>query len=59
MDSLPLVGGRISYFGHLGTVKFIGEVENTTGIWLGIEWDNPDRGKHDGVKDGKRYFSCR
>ncbi|KAJ3889458.1 hypothetical protein GG344DRAFT_51574 [Lentinula edodes] len=59
MDSLPLVGDRISYSGHLGTVKFIGEVENTTGIWLGIEWDNPDRGKHDGVKDDKRYFSCR
>ncbi|KAF8823821.1 hypothetical protein HHX47_DHR9000491 [Lentinula edodes] len=54
MDSLPLVGDRISYSRHLGTVKFIGEVENNTGVWLGIEWDNPDRGKHDGVKDGKR-----
>ncbi|KAJ3787316.1 hypothetical protein GGU10DRAFT_374062 [Lentinula aff. detonsa] len=59
MNSLPLVGDRISYSGHLGTVKFVGNVENTTGIWLGIEWDDPDRGKHDGVKDGKRYFSCR
>ncbi|KAJ3984485.1 hypothetical protein F5890DRAFT_1461113 [Lentinula detonsa] len=59
MNSLPFVGDRVSYSGHLGTVKFVGNVENTTGIWLGIEWDDPDRGKHDGVKDGKRYFSCR
>ncbi|KAJ3997286.1 hypothetical protein F5050DRAFT_1569683 [Lentinula boryana] len=59
MNSLPLVGDRVSYSGYLGTVKFVGNVKNTTGTWLGIEWDDPDRGKHDGVKDGKRYFSCR
>ncbi|KAF9066316.1 outer arm dynein light chain 1 [Rhodocollybia butyracea] len=59
MNSLPLVGDRISYLGQLGVVKFVGEVENTNGLWLGVEWDNPERGKHDGVKDGKRYFSCR
>ncbi|KAG7092893.1 hypothetical protein E1B28_009201 [Marasmius oreades] len=53
------VGTRISYLGDLATVKFIGAVDNTTGTWLGVEWDDPSRGKHDGVKDGKRYFSCR
>jgi tubulin-specific chaperone E len=57
--NLPLVGDRISYSNHLGTVKFVGSVENTSGTWLGVEWDDPKRGKHDGVKDGKRYFSCR
>ncbi|KAI0957748.1 hypothetical protein AcW1_006039 [Taiwanofungus camphoratus] len=55
---LPSVGTRLSYSGHLGTIRFVGPVENTSGIWLGIEWDDPRRGKHDGVKDGKRYFSC-
>ncbi|KIK58192.1 hypothetical protein GYMLUDRAFT_1006380 [Collybiopsis luxurians FD-317 M1] len=59
MDSLPLVGDRISLSGYLATVKYVGNVENTTGIWIGVEWDSPERGKHDGVKDGKRYFSCR
>ncbi|KAF9261399.1 hypothetical protein L218DRAFT_870040 [Marasmius fiardii PR-910] len=53
------IGTRISYQGHLATIRFIGTVDNTTGIWLGVEWDDPSRGKHDGVKDGKRYFSCR
>ncbi|KAJ7578440.1 outer arm dynein light chain 1 [Mycena floridula] len=52
-------GSRISLSGHLGTIKFVGAVENTTGTWLGVEWDDPERGRHDGVKDGVRYFSCR
>ncbi|KAJ3515736.1 hypothetical protein NLJ89_g1578 [Agrocybe chaxingu] len=29
------------------------------GIWLGVEWDDPARGKHSGSKDGKQYFTCR
>jgi dynactin complex subunit len=60
MDSaLPLVGTRINHSGHLGTIKYIGPVDNTRGLWLGVEWDNPDRGKHDGSKDGKQYFTCQ
>ncbi|KAK7930413.1 hypothetical protein WMY93_006808 [Mugilogobius chulae] len=27
-------------------------------LWLGVEWDNPERGKHDGVHEGVHYFSC-
>ncbi|TFK42454.1 hypothetical protein BDQ12DRAFT_275920 [Crucibulum laeve] len=56
---LPEVGTRLNYSGHLGTVKFVGSVNNTTGVWIGVEWDEAERGKHDGVKDNKRYFSCR
>ncbi|KIM86184.1 hypothetical protein PILCRDRAFT_816109 [Piloderma croceum F 1598] len=56
---LPAVGTRISVAGSFGTVKFAGSVDNTKGVWLGIEWDDPDRGKHSGTKDGKRYFECR
>ncbi|KAH7107600.1 RNI-like protein, partial [Auriculariales sp. MPI-PUGE-AT-0066] len=26
--------------------------------WLGVEWDDPQRGKHDGTKDGIQYFTC-
>lgn len=50
---------RISLAGYLGTVRYTGPVEGTSGTWLGIEWDDHARGKHDGVKDGKRYFTCR
>ncbi|KAI0362453.1 hypothetical protein OH77DRAFT_1467198 [Trametes cingulata] len=57
-SDLPPVGTRLCHSGHLGTVKFVGPVDGTQGIWLGVEWDDPKRGKHDGVKDGKRYFTC-
>ncbi|KAJ6525499.1 hypothetical protein DFH09DRAFT_1046450 [Mycena vulgaris] len=56
---LPMEGTRLILAGYTGTVKFVGKVNNTSGIWLGVEWDDPKRGKHDGVKDGKRYFACR
>ena len=42
-----------------GTVKYIGSVDNTKGTWLGIDWDNPERGKHDGSHDGKSYFQTK
>ena len=51
-------GLRISYMNHIGTIRFSGPVEGTSGTWMGIEWDDPKRGKHDGSKDGKRYFKC-
>lgn len=46
---------------HLGTVLYRGPVPPTIGTWLGVEWDERERGKHDGVYDktGVRYFSCR
>ncbi|KAF8798138.1 RNI-like protein [Phlegmacium glaucopus] len=53
------VGARINLHNHLGTIKYAGPVNNTTGIWLGVEWDDPERGKHDGSKDGKQYFTCQ
>ena len=58
MNSL-VTGARINYGGHHGTIRYIGEVINSSGTWLGIEWDDPQRGKHDGSKDGLRYFHCQ
>ncbi|KXN92190.1 Tubulin-specific chaperone E [Leucoagaricus sp. SymC.cos] len=51
-------GQRITFMGQIGTVRFSGPVEGTSGTWLGIEWDDPARGKHDGARDGKQYFTC-
>ena len=58
-EFLPPVGARISLSGHLGTVRFTGAVGGASGLWLGVEWDDPQRGKHSGIKDGQQYFSCR
>ncbi|KAK4672516.1 hypothetical protein QC763_103710 [Podospora pseudopauciseta] len=53
------IGQRRSYDGALCTVRYIGEVAGTTGSWLGVEWDDPSRGKHDGQHKGIRYFTCK
>ncbi|KAI0807698.1 hypothetical protein C8Q74DRAFT_81996 [Fomes fomentarius] len=55
---MPSTGTRISHSGSLGTVRYVGPVDGTNGLWLGVEWDDQIRGKHDGIKDGKRYFTC-
>jgi hypothetical protein len=55
---LPAVGTRLALSGYIGTIRYVGEVDGAGGIWLGVEWDDRSRGKHDGIKDGKRYFSC-
>jgi tubulin-specific chaperone E len=56
--TLPAVGTRFVLSGYIGTIRYVGEVDGTSGVWLGVEWDDQNRGKHDGIKDGKRYFSC-
>ncbi|KAI0306717.1 hypothetical protein B0F90DRAFT_1623181 [Multifurca ochricompacta] len=58
ISTFPSLGTRISLSGYVGTIRYVGEVHGTSGIWFGVEWDDPSRGKHDGIKGGKRYFSC-
>lgn len=52
------VGTRISFNDALCTVRYIGEVRGTNGQWLGVEWDDPTRGKHSGEHQGVKYFQC-
>lgn len=53
------VGRRVSCGGERATVRYVGPVPPTAGLWLGVEWDNADRGKHDGSHEGVQYFTCR
>ncbi|OCB88021.1 RNI-like protein [Sanghuangporus baumii] len=55
---IPKIGRRVSLHGNRGTIKYIGEVQGTNGTWLGVEWDDPRRGKHSGEKGGRQYFAC-
>ncbi|XP_040206660.1 tubulin-specific chaperone E isoform X5 [Rana temporaria] len=52
-------GRRIICDGEYGTVCYVGTIPPTSGLWLGIEWDHPLRGKHNGSHEGRRYFTCR
>lgn len=53
------VGVRIRIGQHYGTIRYIGEVANTEGEWVGVEWDDPQRGKHSGTVNGVEYFQTR
>ncbi|KAH8355166.1 hypothetical protein KR093_007435 [Drosophila rubida] len=53
------LGTRIKIGSNYGTVKYVGEVSGHAGTWLGIEWDDGMRGKHNGIVDGKRYFQTQ
>jgi len=50
------VGDRIKCDKHSGVVKYIGSVHPHPGVWLGIEWDDPSRGKHSGTVGDVEYF---
>ncbi|EHL01251.1 putative Tubulin-specific chaperone E [Glarea lozoyensis 74030] len=54
------MGQRVSFLNASGTVRYIGPIDGLgkDNVRLGIEWDNPARGKHDGQYKGKRYFEC-
>ncbi|XP_045507669.1 tubulin-specific chaperone E [Colias croceus] len=52
------IGSRVKSNDDFGTVKYIGEVQGYKGIWYGVEWDNVERGKHDGCVDGIQYFKA-
>ncbi|XP_012586418.1 PREDICTED: tubulin-specific chaperone E isoform X2 [Condylura cristata] len=54
-----VIGRRVEVGGEHATVRFSGIVPPVAGVWLGVEWDNPERGKHDGSHEGTVYFRCR
>ncbi|KAL2809912.1 hypothetical protein BJX63DRAFT_403819 [Aspergillus granulosus] len=58
MAHQELINQRRSYNGDLCTIRYVGKVEGTSGQWLGVEWDDPSRGKHSGQHQGVRYFTC-
>ncbi|KAM4813899.1 tubulin-specific chaperone E isoform X3 [Urocitellus parryii] len=57
--TLDVIGQRVEVNGEYATVRFSGVVPPVAGLWLGVEWDNPERGKHDGSREGIVYFKCR
>ncbi|KAI1330294.1 Thioesterase/thiol ester dehydrase-isomerase [Xylariaceae sp. FL0255] len=54
---VKVAGGKVVL--TICTVRYVGEVAGTSGSWLGVEWDDAGRGKHDGSHKGVRYFKCK
>ncbi|KAJ1354707.1 hypothetical protein KIN20_011708 [Parelaphostrongylus tenuis] len=40
-------------------VRYVGEVSGHPGVWAGVEWDDPGRGKHNGLVNGVQYLRTR
>ena len=59
MSGEKYVGKRLSYDGNLCTIRYHGSIEGLKGEWLGVEWDDPERGKHHGDREGVKYFECK
>ncbi|SMR45560.1 unnamed protein product [Zymoseptoria tritici ST99CH_3D1] len=53
------IGQRLSLKGQLCTIRYIGPVSDKAGEWVGVEWDDTTRGKHNGTHQGVNYFECR
>ena len=53
------IGKRIQVNEQTATIRYYGEVYGAEGVWIGVEWDDPSKGKHSGVHNGRSYFTCR
>ena len=42
--------------GHFGFIRYMGPVQGQQGLFYGIEWDDPARGKHAGTYNSVQYF---
>lgn len=59
------VGDRIISSGQAGTVRYVGPIGERSETWLGVQWDDASKGKHNGTYEvlqtnfeGTQYFSC-
>ncbi|CAI5449188.1 unnamed protein product [Caenorhabditis angaria] len=54
------IGERIRVDSQIATILYIGKVEGYgEQVWVGVEWDDEKRGKHDGIVKGVRYFQTK
>ncbi len=49
---IMLPSGRIS----TGTLRYLGNIKNSSEYNLGVELEFADNGQHDGIYEGQRYF---
>lgn len=55
-----MIGRRILFNNSCATVRYFGPLINKseTELWVGVEWDEAGRGKHNGTVGDHRYFLC-
>ncbi len=58
LDASLAVGSRLQIGRDRASIRYVGPIEGQVGDWVGLEWDDPARGKHDGSTGGRQYFTC-
>ncbi|XP_064363054.1 kinesin-like protein KIF13A isoform X3 [Dromaius novaehollandiae] len=59
LPSWVAVGEQVCFGSNkMGTVRYVGTVDFSDGIWIGVEL-NVQLGKHDGTVKGREYFHCK
>eukprot|EP00850_Spirogloea_muscicola_P013325 SM000090S24287 [mRNA] locus=s90:78078:82782:- [translate_table: standard] len=43
---------------HAATLRYVGPVAGQAGDWLGVDWDDPSRGRHSGDAGGVSHFAA-
>uniref|UniRef100_A0A158P7S0 Tubulin-specific chaperone E n=1 Tax=Angiostrongylus cantonensis TaxID=6313 RepID=A0A158P7S0_ANGCA len=56
---MAVIGERVMVGGHSAVIRYVGDVTGYPGIWAGVEWDDPNRGKHNGFVNGVQYFRTK
>lgn len=54
-----MLGQRVQVGEYCAVVKYVGPVTGTEGEWIGVEWEEEGRGKHDGSYKDVRYFTAK
>jgi hypothetical protein len=51
---------KVELNGYVGVIRYCGKLKHKedNDIWLGIEWEDSSRGKHNGTIEGVEYFKC-
>ena len=63
-DTSNLLGKRVELNEKTATIRYVGPLKHKkdakeTEIWLGLEWDDKTRGKHNGIVEGYEYFKTK
>lgn len=58
ISTLLKIGDRVQYKQARGFVRYVGELHGQVGEWIGVDWDDATRGRHDGTLNGVSYFAA-
>lgn len=53
------IGDRVQVDKKNASVRYVGSIDGQDGTWVGLEWDDESRGKHDGSHSGRTCENAR